>query len=253
MRDWDEIHEDWARDGFARLGLVLSAEEAADLGEALAALANQAPEVGNPYGKLIHNVWSETPGCAQLIHSGRLDSLMRELLGLPEVLLFHDLLIWKQPGNQSELMWHQDYSYWPLQPSVGASLWIALDDTDVANGCLHYAPGSHLLGERRPAVFAGGGAMAPAVAAMPPLDLQEAARLSVPVPVRAGEAIVPHPLTWHMSPINRSARNRRAWSTVWVSADVRWDTGHAVHPFNYTLQPESGALVRGPLFPRFAG
>ena len=250
-RSWPEIHQSWQRDGFARLGPVLTPAEADALGQELESVASRAPDGPNPYGTLVHNVWTESPGCAALIHSGRLDALMRQLLDVPGLLLFHDLLIWKQPGNQSELMWHQDYSYWPLEPTVGVALWIALDDAEVANGCMHYLPGSHRLGERRPATFAGGGDLDERVAALPPLDLERARRDARAVPVRAGEAIVHHPLVWHMSPVNTSERHRRAWSTVWVSPASRWDPSHAVHPFNYTLNPEPGTLVSGELFPVF--
>lgn len=45
-----------------------------------------------------------------------------------------DLLLWrtnffvKNPGSK-EIPWHQDHNYWPLEPPIVASAWIAIDDS----------------------------------------------------------------------------------------------------------------------------
>jgi ectoine hydroxylase-related dioxygenase (phytanoyl-CoA dioxygenase family) len=59
-----------------------------------------------------------------------------------------DLLLWrtnffvKEPGAR-EIPWHQDYNYWPLEPAVIISAWIAVDPSTEANSCLQLIPGSH--------------------------------------------------------------------------------------------------------------
>lgn len=59
-----------------------------------------------------------------------------------------DLLLWrtnffvKNPGAGT-IPWHQDYFYWPLEPPVIISAWIAIDPSTKANGCLQLIPGSH--------------------------------------------------------------------------------------------------------------
>ena len=83
------------------------------------------------------------------------------------------------------------------------------------------------------------------------LALDDADPEAVAAPARAGELLAHDPLVWHMSPVNRSALQRRAWSLTWISAEVRWAPDHAPHPFHYLLQPAPGARVEGPWFPRF--
>ena len=59
-----------------------------------------------------------------------------------------DLIMWatnffnKEPGG-SEIPWHQDLSYWPLEPLINISAWVAIDRVTVENACVQLIPGSH--------------------------------------------------------------------------------------------------------------
>ena len=63
-------------------------------------------------------------------------------------LLGPDLIVWatqlwlKQPGG-AEIPWHQDINFWPLEPPVNTSAWIAIDEVTVENSCVQIIPGSH--------------------------------------------------------------------------------------------------------------
>jgi ectoine hydroxylase-related dioxygenase (phytanoyl-CoA dioxygenase family) len=68
------------------------------------------------------------------------------LLG-PKAVLFNDQYIVKpsQGGNAASFSWHRD-SDWCREgsfPHPYISIWIALDDCEVENGCLFVRPGSH--------------------------------------------------------------------------------------------------------------
>jgi ectoine hydroxylase-related dioxygenase (phytanoyl-CoA dioxygenase family) len=39
--------------------------------------------------------------------------------------------------------WHQDGEYWPVRPIATCTVWIAVDDSTPANGCLRVIKGSH--------------------------------------------------------------------------------------------------------------
>jgi len=60
----------------------------------------------------------------------------------------NDLLLWrahffdKGPGAK-EIPWHQDYNYWPLEPPVIISAWLAIDRVTRENACMQVIPGSH--------------------------------------------------------------------------------------------------------------
>ena len=63
-------------------------------------------------------------------------------------LLGPDLVVWatnlwlKNSGGV-EIPWHQDINFWPLEPPVNTSAWIAIDDVTVENACVKIIPGSH--------------------------------------------------------------------------------------------------------------
>ena len=59
-----------------------------------------------------------------------------------------DIVVWttnfwlKDPGG-AEIPWHQDINFWPIEPPVNISAWIAIDEVTVENACLQIIPGSH--------------------------------------------------------------------------------------------------------------
>jgi ectoine hydroxylase-related dioxygenase (phytanoyl-CoA dioxygenase family) len=59
-----------------------------------------------------------------------------------------DLLLWathlwnKQPGD-AEIPWHQDGSYWDIEPPLNISAWIAIDEVTTENACVNLIPRSH--------------------------------------------------------------------------------------------------------------
>ncbi len=72
-----------------------------------------------------------------------------DLLDMAEQLIGPDIILWgttvfgKPAGSGKETPWHQDARYWPIRPLATCSLWIALDDSTLENGCLRVIPGSH--------------------------------------------------------------------------------------------------------------
>jgi hypothetical protein len=48
----------------------------------------------------------------------------------------------KEPGVH-EIPWHQDFLYWPLEPALNDTAWIAIEAADRANGCVNIIQLSH--------------------------------------------------------------------------------------------------------------
>ncbi len=48
--------------------------------------------------------------------------------------------------RESFVAWHQDVTFWGLEPPLAVTAWYAVDDSDVENGCMQVIPGSHDLG-----------------------------------------------------------------------------------------------------------
>ena len=72
-----------------------------------------------------------------------------DLLDLVAQVIGEDIVLWgchifcKPGGDGLEVPWHQDGHYWPIRPLATCTLWLALDDSRVENGCLRVIPGSH--------------------------------------------------------------------------------------------------------------
>jgi ectoine hydroxylase-related dioxygenase (phytanoyl-CoA dioxygenase family) len=68
--------------------------------------------------------------------------LVEQLIG-PDIILWGCQIFCKPGGDGMEVPWHQDGHYWPIRPLATCTVWVALDPSTVANGCLRVIPGSH--------------------------------------------------------------------------------------------------------------
>ncbi len=228
-------------DGLAELGRVLEDEQ---LAAARAAFeAAQEHGVTGPYARIVHDAWRKAPALGAMVP--RLGAIACAAIGVPELVLFHDHLLYKPPHGE-DMSWHQDFSYLPIDDAAGCTLWIALDDIDEDNGCLYYVLGSHAHGERR-AAWGLTGDDDPR-AALPALEIADA---GVPAPTRAGHAIAHHTYLWHRSPANTSGRPRRTWALSFVSPTARWSPRHSPHPRSAVSPRAEGDALESDL-PRVA-
>jgi hypothetical protein len=72
-----------------------------------------------------------------------------EILDMVEQLIGPDLILWgvtifgKPAHNGKATPWHQDGDYYPIEPLETLTVWISLDGSTPAQGCMKYIPGSH--------------------------------------------------------------------------------------------------------------
>lgn len=75
-----------------------------------------------------------------------------KILDYVEDILGPDFVCWgthffcKLPGDPKAIAWHQDAVYWPISPTHTVTVWLAIDDADLANGCMQVIPASHNRG-----------------------------------------------------------------------------------------------------------
>jgi len=75
------------------------------------------------------------------------------VLDAVESLLGPDLLIWdsrwftKRPGDATYVSWHQDGTYWALDPPKVCTAWIALSRSFAGNGAMQVVPRTHTAGQ----------------------------------------------------------------------------------------------------------
>ena len=73
-----------------------------------------------------------------------------KILDIAEDVVGLDLMCWgnscwiKEPQDPGFVSWHQDSTYWGLEPPDVVSVWLALADATVENGAMQFLPGSHL-------------------------------------------------------------------------------------------------------------
>jgi len=168
-----------------------------------------------------------------------------QLLELERLRLWHDQVFYKPPQHPGVVAWHQDFSYWTRTlPMRHVTLNIVLDDTALENGCLHYVAGSHRWPLLPPVSF---GQDMEAFRELLPEELRESFR-PVPVPLKAGEASIHHPLTVHGSYGNASSRPRRAAVLNYMAPDTRSADGR-LPLLRGTDLVERGAVIEGVHFP----
>jgi hypothetical protein len=133
----------YERDGFVFPVDVLSAAEVRAHRQELEAwerargAAIDFPEKSKSY--LLFN-WAD-----QLVHHPRILDAVEDLIG-PDILVYHSTLFLKEAHTPAFVRWHQDSTYFYLQPHLHVTAWVALSEASVQAGCMQALPGSHRWG-----------------------------------------------------------------------------------------------------------
>ena len=70
---------------------------------------------------------------------------VEQLIG-PNIVLYSSHIISKAKGDGYAVPWHQDGIYWDLEPMDVTTVWLAIDEATVENGCMRVIPGTHTRG-----------------------------------------------------------------------------------------------------------
>ena len=135
---------------------------------------------------------------------------------------------------------HQDGYYFMLNPCEAVTLWLALDDIDEENGCVHYVCGSHQRGMRLHGRTSTLGFSQGITDFPTPLDTKN----EVAVHASPGDLLVHHAMTIHRAGANESgSRLRRALGFVYYSVNAKVDEP-AVEAYRQRLQADMKAADR---------
>ena len=124
--------------------------------------------------------------------------IARDLIG-PNVWLYWDQSVYKQPNSAEPVLWHQDNGYTYVEPQSYLTCWVAITDATPDNGCVAVMPSAHHDGTL--------------VHRTTPVGQEcwgdwDAA---VEVPVRAGSIVVFTSLTPHATKRNTTDAVRKAY------------------------------------------
>lgn len=150
---------------------------------------------------------------------------IKSLIG-QDIQLWFTQFVLKMPDkerNKSEFPWHQDNGYGIVSPATNVTVWVALDDATIDNGCIWVVPGSHKKGlvahkRKSPDVFQL-------------ITENDPSEKEIPVELKAGEAVIFSGLTLHRSKQNHTDKPRRAFFMEYANAAAEcqaynWDNDH---------------------------
>jgi hypothetical protein len=81
-----------------------------------------------------------------LIRHERILDSVEDIIG-PDILCWGTSFFIKEPRNPAYVSWHQDSTYWGLEPADIVTGWIALSDSTTENGAMRVVPGSHTMAQ----------------------------------------------------------------------------------------------------------
>src|SRR5690606_11211293 len=128
--------ETYNRDGFVRPVTIYSPAEIGVIREYFDRLLQQTIAAGgNSYS--ISTAHMKYAGVDAILTTPRIVDCVADLRG-DDVIAWGAHFFCKMPGDGRAVAWHQDASYWPLSPSYAVTVWLAIDDADLENGCMKF-------------------------------------------------------------------------------------------------------------------
>jgi ectoine hydroxylase-related dioxygenase (phytanoyl-CoA dioxygenase family) len=226
----DDAIAAYERDGFYCPIPVLAPDELAGCAARLAPVVRAILDDPQETQRLQYKAHLLYPWLDRLVRHPAILDAVESLLG-PDLLVWNSGFLVKAPHDSSFVSWHQDSTYWGLEPMTVASAWLAFSDSTPENGCVYCLPGSHRL-EQMPHrdTYAKDNMLSRGQAV--DWDFDEAS--AVPLRLRPGEMSLHHVRTIHGSRPNRSDTHRIGYIINYISPAVRQKSGS-----------DSATLVRG--------
>jgi len=165
-------------------------------------------------------------GMREIMFDPRLGEMATTLAGVDGIRIWHDQALIKPPyGNPTA--WHLDNPYWSFSSRNAISIWVALDDATLANGCMFYLPGSHKTARFENAnIGVNVGNLFKIYPEWLKID-------SVAAPVPAGTAVFHNGLTAHGAGANMTNRPRRAMTCAYMPDGSTFNGQQNVLPKEY--------------------
>src|SRR5262245_57623144 len=88
------------------------------------------------------NLWQTNETVKEMMIDQRIGKIAAQLSGADGIRIWHDQALIKRPWA-NPTTWHLDTPFWSFSDRRAISIWVALDDATLENGCLFFIPGSH--------------------------------------------------------------------------------------------------------------
>ncbi len=180
-------------------------------------------------------LWMDNEKVKTLMLDERIGKMAADLEGVDGVRIWHDQALIKMPwGNPTS--WHQDNTKWSFSSDHSTSIWIALDDATLHNGCLYFSPGSH---HKRYADVATSRPMSDIFEENPGLKSVD----PVAAPMKAGSCSFHNGLTVHGAGANMTRGLRRAMTCAYMPDGETYNGNKNVLPLSYVETLSVGDVI----------
>ena len=136
--DWTQAKAQYEHDGYLIPDFRLSDDTLNEICEAHARLIAKYPRFTDYCPTLLHYDLS----FLDFARDPQILDMVEQIIG-PDIILWNMSFFAKPAKKGRKTPWHQDGEYWAISPLATCTVWIAVDDSTVENGCLRVIPGSH--------------------------------------------------------------------------------------------------------------
>jgi ectoine hydroxylase-related dioxygenase (phytanoyl-CoA dioxygenase family) len=239
-----QAKQQYEREGYVLFHDVLDADLIQEASDHVAYLQKKNPHLRPE--QLGHTLMTHDPFWVRLVSDDRLLDIAEQFIG-PNIALFASHYISKPPFDGQPVLWHQDGSYWPLEPMEVTTLWLAVDDSLPENGCMRVIPGTQslTLQEMKPNTEVANVLNSGIDTTM--VDESKA----VDMTLKAGGVSVHHPNIVHGSNANHSPLRRCGLTIRYIPTSTRIIVDAMTDQFNLTQEGRwpSAFLLRGEAVP----
>lgn len=204
------IHEAYQKQGFLSPFRVMSEERAGELAGKIAGIYEQyGPEARNLLGSNAHFIF---PELYDLVCDPAILDHVEKILG-PDILCWSSSFFSKPPNDRAFVSWHQDLTYWGLEPEVIVTAWIAITPSTRESGCMRVIPGSHIQGQQGHSdTYATENLLSRGQV----LDVKVDEDCAVDILLQPGEMSLHHVLMVHGSEINQTQAPRHGYAIRYI-------------------------------------
>lgn len=218
----------YQRDGYYFPVRVMAETDARDLRRRLEAHEAKA---GEPLqGNWRHKTHLLFTWADQMVHHPAIVDAVEDVIG-PDILCWTTNFFIKESHSPGFVSWHQDSTYWGLDPDDVITAWVALTDSNLVSGCMKVIPGTHTVAQiphvdtfHQDNLLSRGQEIA--------VEVDQAK--AVDVVLKPGEISLHHIKLVHSSEPNRSDDRRIGFAIRYIPTYVR-----------QTKVRDSATLVRG--------
>lgn len=220
--------ETYEREGYVVFPHVIHPELVKEASNHVAWLQERHPNLRGE--QLGHTLMTDDPFWVRLISDDRLLDIAEQFIG-PNIALFASHYICKPPFDGQPVLWHQDGSYWPLEPMEVITLWLAVDDSTTENGCMRVIPQTHHTGLQK--MRARKDVANVLDSEIDPAFVDESK--AVNIVLEAGGVSIHHPNLIHGSNANHSPKRRCGLTIRYIPTSTRIKTQGA-YPSAFLLR-----------------